>query len=294
MTSVYYESYSEISTPANSDYLTEEESDEVETESENEHTSSSRSSSSSGLLTRSETNESIEVINTSRLLDSSVDTLAGLLQRSSLGPKVLNSIQSGEQTENNSGIATPQLFTLEEAKKILAAEKKSAEHASIIGRVNKVLRSNEGKISDDPRGFGFKFLCLCITAAFGGRRGIARYDKWESKYDFISIIPSITDCSNHLRQLNSTMMCYIGHVILYYWDEEPFRRAMISKFGPLDKIIKGKDNIRSEIGAKNLWLPKVREVHSLTKKKIIEEFEGRFEKDPENFEKILLFFGIEM
>lgn len=283
MTSIFYSSSSELTTP----YETESEDSDYE-----EVTTSSDSSSN---LTRSSTNDSIDIITPSQIFGGSgVDMLSSLLQRTSLGPKVLKSLDSGEQKANNSGVATPQLFTLEEAAKILAAQRQSGQHEKIINRVTKVLKANEDKINSDPKDFGFKFMSVCISCAFGGRKGLARYDKRLDEFDISSVVPQMADFANGNEELNVSMACYIGHILLYYWDDESVRNVMIRRFGPLDQVVKGKHNITRELGGKHLWAPKTRTIYSPTKSSILEAYENRFQKDPENFEKIMMLFGIEL
>lgn len=294
MTSIFYtSSCSELTTPSETDIETDTENETESEESEFEECTTS--SSSSGALTRSETNDSIEVINPSRLIDGSgIDMLSGLLQRTSLGPKVLKSIESGEQTANNSGVTTPQLFTLEEAAKILAAQKKSKQHENAIKRVKKVLDANTESINSDPKGFGFKFISVCISAAFGGRKGVNRYDENLPEFNIKSVVPQMAGCANFKNELNASLVCLIGHVLLYYWDDELVRSVMCDRFGPLDQVIKGKRNVTREIGGKHLWAPKVHVIKSSRKLRILESYEEKFEKDPENFEEIMMLFGIEL
>jgi len=256
-------------------------------------------STSSGELTRFATNESIEIINSSRVENTGIEGLTDLLSKATLGPKILNTIKYSEvndENANNDGIATPQLFTLEEARKILEKQKtlSNPRHVSIIKKINKVLKSNEVKINENPKVFGFKFISLCLASALGGRREVRRCSRKLDKYHIDSIIPEIADCTNDKNGLNISTTCCIGHIILLYWDQIPFRKAMIKRFGPLDEVAENIDFIRKKIGGRNLWDPKTVRVSSSKKKMIIEEYEERFQKDEENFEKILSKIGIEI
>lgn len=322
MISIYYDSTPEISTASESasedetgnSTDSEVEDDLIDSEAENELSHTSKSDSSSSILTRSSTNESFDVINQSTVSESIISNLTGMLKKPSLVPKTQCLLQGVDQTNSGSGAVTPQLYTLEdaikiiaagksgvvmpqlytleEARKIIASEKRSIAGDHVFSRAQKVLKSNESKINDDPRGFGGKFICLCIAAAFGGKKGIKRYDRF---VDITSIVPRITDCANRESKLNTNTMGYIGHVILYHWGKGAFKKAMHGRFGRLIyTVAKNEENICSEIGAPNLWLPKVCEVSSVNKKRILQDHEVRFQKNLENFKMIMLFFGIEL
>lgn len=283
MAQEYYHS-SGLTTPSETD-LSE---DEFTTSSSENETGSELSS---GGLTRTNTLDSYEDISTS-VVDVAMNRLTNLLGRTSIGePRILDA----NSTADAANTATPVLkFTLEEARAILRKEAAESKKEGVYKRMNDVLSSNSTMINSDRKGFGFKFLSLCITAAFGGRRGVDRYDRDLTSMNLKTVIPKLSNCFNGHRELNITMMCYIGHIILYYWDNEDVRTALINRFGPLDRVVGSKANIRNEIGAKSLWSSKVTPVHSFTKKRIIGEIEEKLLLDEKEFESIMLKIGIDL
>ncbi|KAH3680035.1 hypothetical protein WICMUC_000576 [Wickerhamomyces mucosus] len=172
---------------------------------------------------------------------------------------------------------------------------KSIDHnnnVKIFPKINKLIDSNIELINSIPKDFGFKFLALCITCAFGGRKGFQRYSHQLSRFKIDQCLEKLIGCSNKNDKLNVTNLCYIGHIIIYYWGQREIRDCLCRKYGPLDEVIKSSRNIKREIGGENLWSKYKSEVHSKIKKDILKEYEERFQYDEENFEKIMEKLGI--
>ncbi|KAH3677284.1 hypothetical protein WICPIJ_008999 [Wickerhamomyces pijperi] len=178
-----------------------------------------------------------------------------------------------------------------------APEVLTATHRTNVGKVNNLIDSNMIEITSDPKGFGLRFLSLCIACAFGGRKGFERYQRdLFNDISFQPMLAKLRGCINHQGGLNVAVCCYVGHVIIYYWNNEDVRNALIRKYGAgLNRVIRGDDNIRKEIGGVNLWSENRSRVSSVKKRDIIDDIaERKFQFDEASMKAVMDKLGIDV
>lgn len=141
---------------------------------------------------------------------------------------------------------------------------------------------------------GFRFLCLCVSCAFGGRKGSLRYNIAFPQIGLYQVLDKIDFGSGKGDELNVSKCCYIGHILLYFWNHsedlkvrKKFRCLVNEKYGNLGQVIKSKGNIVKEIGSVNLWGKITRPVPSEAKARILRNKKSEFVLDPASFKQVL-------
>lgn len=172
-----------------------------------------------------------------------------------------------------------------------SALKKRQQSILEIIRLNKTMfsqatRCSKGCAPDYSATFGDKFIAICICCAFGGRRGLDKYDgSFElSKYKITSILNRMRGCLHSEGTIIIVNLCCLGHIILLCWSLPNGSEAIKSTFGPLvSKTIQGKKRVKREIGSVHLWASMTNTEPSKKKTSIIADYKKKFPLDGEFF-----------
>lgn len=90
-------------------------------------------------------------------------------------------------------------------------------------------------------------------------------------------------------------MSYIGHMVLYYWNQLEEKAALLARFSArLSGLIGGEQNIVSQIGGVHLWAPVIKQVNSDLKREVLENRRKRLSLDEPLFRCVMEKLGVSL